>query len=791
MTAGMTTTKSKTMSPESRFSQYIASPFAVPAVLLLLTLAMFGDVLVHSATAVLSFRNNDLALEFYYWRQFGFTQLKAGHLALWNPYVFSGTPFLGGWQAELLYPFDWMYLILPLNLAINCEIALHVFIAGLGTSLWVRANGMHPGAALLAGVMVMFGGTYFPHIYAGHLSTLDTMAWVPFVLLAIDGLMESVGRGAALRYGLLAAFALAMEILSGHPQTMFNTLVMCGIYLAIRMLRDPKRWTRVVLFGLVGVGAGAISAAQIVAGLAAAAEGTRRHGVPYSFASMFSFPPENFLTALAPNVFGSESISLYWGRCYLWETCLYMGIAGIALAVFGLIRGTSRLRGTWLAMIIILLVVALGGHTPLFELLYHLPGFNTFRSHSKFIYEASLFLAIAAAAGLDAFLCGAGTRSFAISVAVLGLLLLCLGATLELGTFGTTPGSPWDTLTSANWLRAESQAQPSEFQADDFLERTQKGSGTALLIAGTVALLLAGLAVGAGRQRRLVYGMAALGIAELCVFARSTIVSFNPARTAIEAPIRQYLDEHPGNFRVLQVKVVRCNEVMDVRRDDIWGYDPTVLGRYAEFMAFSEGLDPDQASMYVNIDHADRMMRLFRLRTALINQNGELVIAEDPAPLPQAMLVNQEYTLENRDEILSAMRPSGFDCSQTVFLETAPDPAPSPQTTGTIDVRDDSPGVMTVTADLTGSAIAVVTDSYSRDWHATPLSGSSQSSYTVLPADYAAIGIPLAAGHHRFRLSYMPDGFQTAEFVSAAASAVFLVLTVIVIIPKRRGAQST
>jgi len=141
-------------------------------VLLLLTLCMFGDVLVTSRPLVLSDGQNDLASQFIYWRAFAADQLRHGNLPLWNPHVFCGTPFLGWAQAGVLYPPNWLDVVLPLPLSINLGIALHVFLAGLFTYLWGLRRGLHPVAAVTAAALFMFSGAYFLHVYAGHLSLL-------------------------------------------------------------------------------------------------------------------------------------------------------------------------------------------------------------------------------------------------------------------------------------------------------------------------------------------------------------------------------------------------------------------------------------------------------------------------------------------------------------------------------------------------------------------------------------------------------------------------------------------
>jgi hypothetical protein len=167
------------------------SSILIPAFLLLLTLAMFGDVLLLPGDQILSDLGKDLSSQFVYWRQFGFHELRAGHLALWNPYVFSGTPFFGAFQPALLYPPNLIYLVLPLPKAINYEIALHVFLLGMLMSMWVRHHGLHPAAILLASVSTMFGGAFFLHIFPGHLPFLDASAWTPLILLTVDELLEN------------------------------------------------------------------------------------------------------------------------------------------------------------------------------------------------------------------------------------------------------------------------------------------------------------------------------------------------------------------------------------------------------------------------------------------------------------------------------------------------------------------------------------------------------------------------------------------------------------------------
>lgn len=145
--------------------------------LVILTLIMLAGVLFSNNDAIISRNRGDICLHYVHLREFGFRELRNGNLALWNPYVFSGTPFLGFFQSALLYPLNWLHLVLPTSRAINIIVALHIFLAGLFMYLWTAHRRLHPAACLLSAILWMFSAPLFMHVYAGHLPLLCVMAW--------------------------------------------------------------------------------------------------------------------------------------------------------------------------------------------------------------------------------------------------------------------------------------------------------------------------------------------------------------------------------------------------------------------------------------------------------------------------------------------------------------------------------------------------------------------------------------------------------------------------------------
>ncbi len=788
--AQTTVAKEKISNPESAVLRH--SNLLIAVVLLILTLAMFGDVLLVPGDRVLSEPGADLSSEFVYWRQFGYQQLRTGHLALWNPHVFGGVPFLGGFQSALLYPPNLIYLILPLAKAINCEIALHVFLLGLFMSMWVQYYNLHPAAVLLASVSTMFGGAFFLHIFPGHLATLDAMAWAPLILLTLDELFDDPLP----TWVFVGIFAFTMEVLAGHPQTLFNLLVTCILYGVLRLSDAPRLRSTILSLAIVGTGTIAMTAVQLWTGLQAVSEGTRQGGVSYAFAASLSFPPQNFLTMAVPGFFGNLTELPYWGADYLWEMCPFLGLAGLSMAISALF-GKSQRRLVWMAMALLLFWIALADNTFLFAILFrYVPGFDHFRCHSKFIFEAVLFLAMLAGLGTDGLLRSARGAKVGASALILGALILgAVGVSLsyEIPMAGFIPTWSYSSgeLDSTRYLLRQASLSYSASDvggAEGFAAETARFSGHQCLRSAAVLLVLGAILFLRCAEPKAAYLLVVVGVVEMFAFAHSTLTTFSLAQT-IPTATRQFLADHPGDYRILQVPTeFQANSAMVIDAQDIWGYDPMVLKRYAQLIGYSQGQSPDDVDMYLNFLHFGRLLGLARLQYILISVGSKLQVVERVGALPHLLLMSEWIHMVDRDHMLATLNSKAFDCTKTAILESEPDPRPSPgPSNGTARILHRDPDSIVISAEVLKPTLLLITDCYSRYWRAVPLPRSSQTSYQVLPADYAFMAVPLAAGSHLIRLEYRPSGYTIGRWVSIGALAAYLTALGVFFERKRRA----
>ena len=775
-------------------------------VLAALTLGMFGDVLFATGE-VLSHPRGDLIGNFVPWRQFGFGELRRGNLALWNPHIFSGSPYFGGFQSALLYPGNFLYLLLPLAEATNWTIVLHVFLGGVFMYLWTWHRGLHPAARLLAAVLFMFCGAHFLHIFVGHLPHMCLMAWGPLVLLSVDGVFRPgapglpgrprrAGEPGPFAWCLLGVFAASMQILAGHPQYVFFMAVTAAIYSALRLVRSPGRWRTVLWLAAIPAGAAAVSAVQILAGFHAAGETVRSGGVPYSFAAVLPLSPENLLTAAVPFFFGNGMQFPYWGRWYYWEESLFVGMSGAVLAVLGGLLARREVRRFSVTMTAVCLVLALGAHTPLFPILYrYVPGFNMFRSMAKFIYPASLFIIMLAAAGLDELLRGPSGHPparrwgrAAMGVAAVAALAGAGGLVVRASAAAGAADGLWGRIVQAiqqthQWSQAQVAPGEDIFGNAEFVRNAGLFASKGLLVAAGTALLLAGGLAVRRFSRKAAFAVALLAAAEVFVFARSVRPTTDYDGPALRLEkvdpnvrrVAEILADREGDYRVLCEPGL--NSAMVMPWDDIWGYDNYVTKRYAEFMAFAHGRDPDQASEYLQFSDPQPLDRMFRWRFAFRMDGDEMRVVEMSDPMGRLELIRQCRVIEGRDGIFEAMAAEGFDPRRTVILETPPEPRPEAFAKGgQARVVDSSTDHLTIEADLPAPAILLITDTYDPGWRAVALPGSVQDTYRLMPANYALRAVPLAAGKHRLRVEYSPLAFRAGVWISGVSAAAYLAL---------------
>jgi len=626
---------------------------------------------------------------------------------------------------------------------------------------WMQQRGLSAAASFFAGTLLMFCGAFFPHIFAGHLPQLSAMTWSPLIFCSIDAAF----RTQRVRWSLLGMFAVAMQILAGFPQYVFYTAIIAGLYAALRLIGQWNLRLAAALLCIYPCGA-LLAAVQLLPAIQATRETTRGFRLPLQFASMLSLPPENFVTLLAPDFFGQ--MAKYWGRWYLWETSLFIGVAGLAFAIYAAISCERAVKWRPLVVIFVCFLLALGAYTPLFGFLYDwAPGFDRFRSISKFGFLASLFICLLAATGLD--------RLFRQRRIEIRFVAAVFAGAVALGISGwwTAATASWGELMNASRASGQSYLFPRLYGDAEFVAQSQHRAAMSLFVAAGVCALLGIILALARRQPRVLFGVIALGATEMFVFAHGIRATFD-STSIVNPDEKHFLEEHPGDYRIMSV--ANPNSAMLIGAQDMWGYEATVVRRYAEFMTWSQGGDPDQAMSYVKFVRYDPLFAMLRLRYVFGQRGSELEIGDAPEPpVSHLLLVSNYRVLPDRNAIFDALRSVTFDPAREVILESEPEPKPSPAgSAGTARIVAASTDALEIEADVEQPSILLITDAFTPSWRAIALAGSAQAKYQLLPANYILRAVPLMGGHHRLRVEYARDALAIGKWISILAIVAFL-----------------
>ncbi|MEZ4683892.1 MAG: YfhO family protein [Caldilineaceae bacterium] len=365
--------------------------------------------------------SGDILLYFYPYRDYAAAALRAGHIPLWNPYIFNGVPFLANPQAAVLYPLHWPLSWLPVTKQIYWSAALHTWLLGFGGYLFARQLRLPVWGGLTTALVLAGSGFYGGLI--GHLNQMNGAAWLPWALLILsDANVDAAARCAPWRLRSrhllprIAAFAFigAMMVLAGHTQTAYINLFGIGLWLVWRAAMRLPDWQisshnsrhflsalgpPLLIYGGGLLLAMLLCAAQLLPTLELSGLGLRSGGLSYGEVSSFSLRPTRLPWTLLPT-YGLIELGPIFGAGYT-EFIGYVGAVGLALAALGIWRGRGPVRATGLFFSILGLFLALGRWNPAYYLLYKLaPGFDLFRVPARWMMLYTLGMALLAGLGI-------------------------------------------------------------------------------------------------------------------------------------------------------------------------------------------------------------------------------------------------------------------------------------------------------------------------------------------------------------------------------------------------------
>jgi hypothetical protein len=331
--------------------------------------------------------------------------LMAEHVSLWNDAILCGTPLVGNPQSWPLYPSSLLLFFMTPWRAVGVIGALHVLWASIGAFAFLRRDGRSTPGALLGAVAWAYGGAVVGRLQFPNL--VQAISWLPWLLLAVRGVIEMPRAGRVAALGL----AVGCALLAGHPQAAVMAMALAGAWVALRVASVPAAAGRRGV-AVVGLAAGAALGLGLACGqLLPAAELLRhsaRQALTIDQANRFILPAYAALPNLvAPDFFGNPALpgAPYVARGNFWEPCCYVGLIPLALAILagvgGWRRGDRDAR-FWTVVALACFWLAMGRDAGLFAVAYAVvPGLAQFHDPARFLLLGTFAVAMLTARGMD------------------------------------------------------------------------------------------------------------------------------------------------------------------------------------------------------------------------------------------------------------------------------------------------------------------------------------------------------------------------------------------------------
>lgn len=751
-------------------------------VLTLIPVALFRDALFGGRV----FFERDVHLQWYAQAATLGRLLAAGEPPLWSPYGGFGQPLLANPNNQAAYPLSLLLALMDPAVYYTLYVVLHVAIAGCGAAVLARKMDLGHGASLVSGAVYASSGPVLSTVSLWN--HLAGVAWMPWAWAATLALLRRPSARAAGAWGV----TLALPVLGGSPESALLSglgsvaLLIAGARPALAA-SSIRVWRCAAL--AVALAAG-LAAVQWLPSLDLLRHSARRDFSPRERAYWSTFPATLPFT-LVPAPIHAVPLEPSWRARFLeregpYLKSQYLGLCALGLVAAALVAPRRPWRRCLVVTALGALVLALGRHTPIYEVAVALlPPLGYLRFPSKALFVVALCWALLAGMGWEALRQISGRR-LVLPTLLFGLAVLAAVATAWL----TGPGA----ASLAPFLQVPSGVMPAQALA---------AVHSAVLPAAMFGAV--GLAVGASAATRrgralagpLAGGLALLAVVDLYAAHRRlnptlprALYASPPSWLAASAdergrrvyvydyfqfPLksRQYLGADTPPLRPLGPGASPGLAYMSALRE--YGV-PTTLGAWQVEGSYDFDLlglhSPAAVALerYLrDVEHRPVHLRLLRMAgiglvVALHEQGFEdllpvtrlegpfaspIRLFRVPDPLPRHYVVEGVRTGSGG---LSGLADPSFDPEREVLLEGAPSREAAPQFEAHARLLERRAARLRFEVEANRPGHLVVLDGFDPGWRAT-VDGTPAP---VLRANQVFRAVPLGAGRHSVELRYAP-----------------------------------
>jgi len=752
--------------------------------------------------------------QFYPNRKFLSEEVKKGSIPLWNPYIYSGAPFMSTFDSAVWYPLTWVAFLFSAIDGWDFMVLVQPALSFVFMFLFLRSLSFSKGMGIFGSLVYTFSGWMVVY-WQEALVVEHSFLWLPLALYASNRLW--IKHSDVVSWSLLI-LALLCSIFGGYFQMslyVYITVVAWNIFQYYSGAGNDKKRSLVKITGAIVLSI-LCASIQIIPSIEAFLTSPRGVGDGAFIFRDFLLPIQHLVTFIAPDFWGNPATYNYFGgRGFYFEKMLFFGLVPLSFALYALIAVKDTAVRFWKILAVIALSMGFALPTSWWPYYLQIPVLSN--SYPTRIFAVSLFsLVLLACYGLRSFLKKPNYKK------IIGIAVTLTLALISMWVF---VASTWcitnSCLTNNPWVQTEilriwKMLNISFVRADAHLYATV--SLRNLIVPSVFLVSMWALIIVSKFSMKAMYaGALIISLVSSWYFAWKYVYVGERRFLYPDLAVTHKISEISGYDRVWGYgnAFIEANIPLYYRWFSPDGYSGLSSTRYAQLLSTITNngkirmVRRSDTDLY-NASERDafsssnayrlRMMELLGVKYVIESKKGELkdtnttenrfskeafsLLWEDDVwriwrylrALPRAFFATS-YTVEQSDEkIIDALYSPDANINDTVLLEKKPSEPMNivgqSQLTRRpfVEITAYRPNNVTIQSDSDSDGFVVLTDNYYPGWKVY-VDGEEQELYR---ADYSFRSVFVPAGVHTISFVYMPFSVLLGGVLSLVGIALFI-----------------
>ncbi len=707
------------------------------------------------------------------WKEFAIESLETWQIPLWNPYNFSGTPFMANFQSGVFYPFNLLLLIFGIFPGWAMYIIAQPILAGIFTFLFLRQNNLSKVASIFGAITFAFSSymvVWLEYGIIGHAAL-----WLPLILFLIDKNIKKFTISTC----FLLILSLTLSIFAGYIQVSIYVFIFSFTYLIYKIISEKKKLLLIINYLPIFVLPLFFSFIQLLPTFELFSQSTRSNFSADAIKDML-IPLYHTLTIFVPDFFGNPATRNYWLNGTYIERVTYIGVLPLIFIFISFFQKKSKPYWFFFAWALFVYLFTLNTPFGVFINSLHIPFIST-GVPTRIIFLFTFSASILSAIGLNIWL--KERKIIYKPLIIVGFIYLFLWVFVFIAPY----------YLKYSWILNLSVSKKN------------------LILPSAIFILSLLALVPFRKYKNIAIIFLVIIIFELFYFFNK-ITPFSPAQffypqTKVINEIRKLsgIDRSWGyGSGYIETNFQTHEKIYSAE-----GYDPLIIKRYMELVTMAkDGKIPKELKRSdVNITQGGKSLRenVYRKKLldllgikyitfkddllsnnwqpnnevfpkeqySLIWQDAQWQVYENKNALPRFFLTSDYILASNKTAALSFIYNKNIDLKKTLILEERPNILLDNKAKGNVKLILYSPNKVVFSVFASGNTLLFLSDNYYLEWN-VKIDGELSK---ILIADYTLRAVAVPKGEHRIEFFYNPKSFRNGAVISLIGIILMVIIT--------------